>query len=548
MKKYCLYLLSVAFVFCGLEVVHGQWKYAVTDTLTYHNHSNGSLKVQRSTNTLYSLQRTSSGNTFRLDRRVNNAWENVVLGNEGLDFEVSDSELFILKKTGNQFSMEEYDLTGQLLSANPCSSVTTTASFVEASLRRNTGDSLFVRFVDPAFPAGGTVLLYHNGSWVDLQAEKFSDLEITSQGEPVGLAVSYTNITVPPVNYTLKKWNAGSGNWNTIGNVSVADEFYGTGVNDITVASDDSVFLVSVTHYPFSFGQAGANARVYAIRDGGVSAKTPLIALDPEDVSSAKIIENKTGQILLTYTNQQLGPWGGVMQIRWNRSTNTWVANNPTLGNVSNPINTEFTQVYPKVKAVVVDEHNTCFADYSFETSSIWTPNIPYDSVHTHVRMLTDCNYQDVDTLIFNTDTLWVDAGPFVTYEWYDCTAQTAINGANDPFLVNPLPGTYAAIITYEECSDTTDCFTIEDTNGFLQKNDKSLQIWPIPSENEVTVASESPISRLTVVDLSGKTWLTASPGQKKTELNLGHLNKGVYFLKIELEESQIIIRKIILN
>lgn len=526
-----------------------QWEYAVTDTLTYHNHSNGKLKIHRPTNQLYSLQRQFTGNQFRIDRKVNENWENVISGNDGIDCELSDDSIFVLKKTANQFQLETYDLNGVLYTTYPCGIVTLSANYVEAQLKRTAGDTLFVRFVDPNYPSGGSVLLFENGTWQDLVAENFSDLELTSQGIPVGLAVQYSGPAVPPVTYTIKELDFATGNWNQQGLITVVDECYGYGVHDMTIATNDSIYLMSITHYPPGMGAFGPNGRLFAVSDGNVSIKTPLIGMSLEEITTVSIVENKRKQLLITYSTQELGPWGIVAQVRWNRVTNSWIPNSPIWNNVSNNVSSEFTQVNPKVKDVIVDSLNKCYVDYTFETSSIWTPQTPYDSTHTHVHMLADCNYlNEINNVALHSDSLLSMAGPYVSYQWQDCITQLNISGMNDPVFVDPEPGEYAVVISYDGCTDTSDCVLIEDNIGLSENQPAIVKSWPNPAQGYFYIESTEPILTVKLYSVRGELLEMKTPNKAITELNASGLEKGIYMLEIQTISGKSGFKKVMLE
>ncbi len=60
-----------------------------------------------------------------------------------------------------------------------------------------------------------------------------------------------------------------------------------------------------------------------------------------------------------------------------------------------------------------------------------------------------------------------------------------------------------------------------------------SLSIYPIPASNELNVSCESGLSKIQVLDLSGKLIKEVSGGSKSITLNIEDQSKGIYFIKV---------------
>ncbi len=72
-----------------------------------------------------------------------------------------------------------------------------------------------------------------------------------------------------------------------------------------------------------------------------------------------------------------------------------------------------------------------------------------------------------------------------------------------------------------------------------LTKNVKA-EVFPNPSDGNLTVSSEIRIDQLELYSLDGRKCLEMKPEGKQVELNLSHLAKGTYLLQIKGEGSQV--------
>jgi hypothetical protein len=425
-----------------------QWSYACNDTLAYHNHQDGELMIQPATNRLYSMQKEVGSNLYRIDYKENDVWNNVLTGTDGVDFAVSDNEMYVLRKVSNVFVIEKYDMFYNLVWSNTSTLSPMTVQFVNAEMLHGTGDTLFIHFIDPGTANGGSVYEFDGTNWIDLNPGNFKRVKLDNSNRPVGLDVVST-FNPGNINYTFKKHNQVTSTWDVIGTVQEQENFLDC---DFIVAQNDSIYLNSIYY------EGSSILNIYAIGNGTTVIKDTMIFLVLEFISSVKMVEDKMGDILVYYTNTELGPWGWVTCMKYRLNPNTGITSN-NLGMVADQYNTEFVPMYPKISDAVVDEFNTYFAAYSYKTDWDWQPN---DSTHTHVRKFLNClylaNVNNVDTL---NGQLVAHAGPIYDFQWIDCLNNTPIPGATDSILTFPGNGEYAVVISNGECSDTSDCFDL---------------------------------------------------------------------------------------
>ena len=74
------------------------------------------------------------------------------------------------------------------------------------------------------------------------------------------------------------------------------------------------------------------------------------------------------------------------------------------------------------------------------------------------------------------------------------------------------------------------------------------LLIYPNPAQTEITIQSPNKIQSIEISNGLGQVVLTNSTNTKKVDLSIHNLSKGIYFVKILLEDNTIQIKKLIIQ
>lgn len=145
------------------------------------------------------------------------------------------------------------------------------------------------------------------------------------------------------------------------------------------------------------------------------------------------------------------------------------------------------------------------------------------------VKTLPDLTVtQHSDTLL----ALETDAG----YQWLDCSTGTPLAGANNPQFIPSTNGVYSVVITKNNCSDTTACFTVT-TAGFANPLTKQqLIVQPNPAQETVDIRVSDDVDArfqsVSITNLIGETLL------KKTDVQgsvrIASLPAGIYFIRAQ--------------
>ena len=128
------------------------------------------------------------------------------------------------------------------------------------------------------------------------------------------------------------------------------------------------------------------------------------------------------------------------------------------------------------------------------------------------------------------------------TYQWIDCGSGLAISGATNQNLQVSLNGSYAVIVTNSDgCSDTSDCIMISD----LEINESklnSLNIYPNPAKNTLTIQGVETILNYKIIESSGKILLDEE-FSTDYKIDISSIKSGIYIIQISSNEGVINLR-----
>jgi hypothetical protein len=202
---------------------------------------------------------------------------------------------------------------------------------------------------------------------------------------------------------------------------------------------------------------------------------------------------------------------------------------------------------------LTINSSNTGTDVISACDSYTWIDGLTYTaSNNTSTYTLTNVNGCDsvvtLDLTIESIDAtvtlsgLTISALPgYDAYQWYECTANglVVLNNETKDSIVITANGDYAVVINNNNCSDTSDCVTINNV-GFRENNKGSFRLFPNPTQGVVKIErnnSASPIGiyQLQLVDSHGKVIQKSQVNFQDgfIEINLDNFPAGVYQLTL---------------
>ena len=203
-----------------------------------------------------------------------------------------------------------------------------------------------------------------------------------------------------------------------------------------------------------------------------------------------------------------------------------------------------------------IARYNTCIP-YFFEESATICEGDTYDF---HGTILTEGGYYLAEyTTVDNCDSVYelvlsenvIESGIYVedtiltaywsaeyTYQWLDCDdGMSPIPGANDVSYGVTTTGSYAVLITFGDCQETSDCYTveIEEPVGFPEEFNTDWLLWN--GLNNWIISSDQP-AQVQVFDMQGQA-VYNSTINGTTGLSTGQLAAGWYIIKYSTDLYQ---------
>jgi hypothetical protein len=128
-----------------------------------------------------------------------------------------------------------------------------------------------------------------------------------------------------------------------------------------------------------------------------------------------------------------------------------------------------------------------------------------------------------------------------ITYQWYD-DAGNAIAGATTNIFVPTIQGEY-----YVQVTDSNGCsinsYSILFLVDFVSEDTFSVNVYPNPTSGKLIIDSSEDFNSILVFNLLGKTVYTFNNtriNNTLTTIDLSYLQKGIYFIQIEVNQQYI--------
>jgi hypothetical protein len=151
---------------------------------------------------------------------------------------------------------------------------------------------------------------------------------------------------------------------------------------------------------------------------------------------------------------------------------------------------------------------------------------------------------------VVSTDPVLTSGQSGATYQWIDCdNNNAAIASETDQSFTATTNGTYAVIVTFSGCTDTSACVTVMGV-GLEEFNASSISVYPNPSEGEINIVFENGESAFEyeITSLDGRLVKEGNDMYaQELQINIGNESEGVYFLKVN-QENRTYLFKIILQ
>lgn len=125
------------------------------------------------------------------------------------------------------------------------------------------------------------------------------------------------------------------------------------------------------------------------------------------------------------------------------------------------------------------------------------------------------------------------------SFQWIDCATDLPIDGATAASFAPATPGSFAVIVTKNDCEWTSECFSVD--NLSIEKVATTFSISPNPFTTAIQVTSEEVNAIYSVVNTTGQTVKTGVLEGTTTTVELSELETGYYFITIGQQTTKLI-------
>lgn len=184
-----------------------------------------------------------------------------------------------------------------------------------------------------------------------------------------------------------------------------------------------------------------------------------------------------------------------------------------------------------------------------------WTESGTYSDTLTN-----DAGCDSILTIDLTINTVGVDVSPGyyeltaiesgASYQWLDCTNDwEIIDGATDQTFAPLENGSYAVVVTLDDCSDTSECYAITALQiGSFEA--AGFRIYPNPSNGEfaIDLGDSQTDFNLTIHNPAGQLIYDATAqNQSKITVEL-EVATGIYFITLTSEKGQAFRKKVLIE
>jgi len=144
------------------------------------------------------------------------------------------------------------------------------------------------------------------------------------------------------------------------------------------------------------------------------------------------------------------------------------------------------------------------------------------------------------DTTVTQIGNLLKSNASNAIYLWIDCQNNLPVLGAISQSFTPQANGDYAVIVTKNNCSDTSACYSIFNL-GIGNNETSEISVFPNPTNGEITISSSTFLidARIRIISLAGQVVFEKNNlSGYAIPLNIYQLNNGVYYVELTQNAS----------
>ena len=158
------------------------------------------------------------------------------------------------------------------------------------------------------------------------------------------------------------------------------------------------------------------------------------------------------------------------------------------------------------------------------------------ESVNTCDSIITTTvNVTVVDVSVVQNQATLTAGATNATYQWINCSDNSAISGATEQAFVATSDGSYAVIITQSQCTDTSTCYNVTGVGIADNRIPDAIRVYPNPTEGKINIEGIDAKKETIVKIWNSNGDIVFSEKAKKASfiINLGEEPRGTYLIQI---------------
>lgn len=151
-----------------------------------------------------------------------------------------------------------------------------------------------------------------------------------------------------------------------------------------------------------------------------------------------------------------------------------------------------------------------------------------------------------IDTSItVQNDTLFSNQTG-ATYQWYNCELFTPITGETNNYFAPTFTGSFAVVVSKNNCTDTSNCHVITITTISEKNTLDQIEIYPNPFTNQLFINTNKATGNIEIINLLGEVVVFEKVNSTTISINVEKLSKGTYIYKFTDKHANVKIGKLI--
>jgi uncharacterized repeat protein (TIGR01451 family) len=211
--------------------------------------------------------------------------------------------------------------------------------------------------------------------------------------------------------------------------------------------------------------------------------------------------------------------------------------------------NTTLHTINPCINSISQNTNSTAFScdSYTASNGQVYTTSGTYQVISQDANgcnsinnvSLTISDYQATATLIGVNS---IQASPGVSYQWINCATGQPLSSATNP-IITVIDGEFAVIVNNGECSDTSNCVTVN-TSG-LEEGELVLNLHPNPSNGIMVIEAQGVADHNFVIySMEGRQLQAGTLINGLSVLDLQSFANGTYIFQTGRKQIRFVIQK----